>query len=81
MWRKNTEQPKRLRVGLALSGGAARGAAHVGVLKVLSEAGVPVDAVAGTSAGALVGGAFASGMTIAELEASGARCAGATSGG
>jgi len=71
MWRKTTEQPERLRVGLALSGGAARGAAHVGVLRVLAEAGVPVDAVAGTSAGALVGGAFAAGMTIAELESLG----------
>ncbi|MDX6268956.1 MAG: hypothetical protein QOD28_179 [Acidobacteriota bacterium] len=68
MRRKNTEQPKRLRVGLALSGGAARGAAHVGVLKVLLEAGITVDAVAGTSAGALVGGAFAAGMSVAELE-------------
>ncbi|HYP02551.1 MAG TPA: patatin-like phospholipase family protein [Pyrinomonadaceae bacterium] len=68
MWRKNTEQPKRLRVGLALSGGAARGAAHVGVLKVLAEAGITIDTVAGTSAGALVGGAFAAGMRVAELE-------------
>jgi len=68
MWRKNTEQQKRPRVGLALSGGAARGVAHVGVLKVLVEAGVPVDCVAGTSAGALVGGAFAAGMQVAELE-------------
>ncbi len=55
-------------MGLALSGGAARGVAHVGVLKVLVEAGVPVDCVAGTSAGALVGGAFAAGMQVAELE-------------
>jgi NTE family protein len=55
-------------VGLALSGGAARGAAHVGVLKVLLENGVPVDCVAGTSAGALVGGAFAAGVSVAELE-------------
>lgn len=71
MRRKSTEQPQRLRVGLALSGGAARGAAHVGVLKVLLEAGIPIDSVAGTSAGALVGGAFAAGMRIAELEALG----------
>ncbi|MFN2482172.1 MAG: patatin-like phospholipase family protein [Pyrinomonadaceae bacterium] len=56
------------RVGLALSGGAARGAAHVGVLKVLLEGGVRVDCVAGTSAGALVGGAFAAGVPVAELE-------------
>jgi len=69
MWRKSTEhKQQRLRVGLALSGGAARGAAHVGVLKVLLEAGVPVDCVAGTSAGALVGGAFAAGMNVADLE-------------
>lgn len=68
MWRKSTEQHKRLRVGLALSGGAARGVAHVGVLKVLLDAGIPVDSVAGTSAGALVGGAFAAGMRVAELE-------------
>jgi NTE family protein len=58
----------RPRVGLALSGGAARGAAHVGVLRVLLESGVPVDCVAGTSAGALVGGAFAAGVPVAELE-------------
>jgi NTE family protein len=72
MRRKEAKQTNaRIRVGLALSGGAARGAAHVGVLKVLLEAGVPVDSVAGTSAGALVGGAFAAGMTVAELEALG----------
>ena len=58
----------RPRVGLALSGGAARGAAHVGVLKVLLARGVPVDCVAGTSAGALVGGAFAAGVPVGELE-------------
>jgi NTE family protein len=57
----------RPRVGLALSGGAARGVAHVGVLKALTEHGVPVDCVAGTSAGALVGGAFAAGVSIAEI--------------
>jgi NTE family protein len=59
---------KRPRVGLALSGGAARGVAHVGVLKVFLEENIPVDFVAGTSAGALVGGAYASGMTVPELE-------------
>jgi NTE family protein len=68
MRRKESQESKRLRVGLALSGGAARGVAHVGVLKVLLEAGVPVDCVAGTSAGALVGGAFAAGLTLGELE-------------
>ena len=55
-------------MGLALSGGAARGLAHVGVLKVLAEHGVPVDCVAGTSAGALVGGALAAGMGVGEIE-------------
>ena len=55
-------------MGLALSGGAARGVAHVGVLKVLEEHGVEVDCVAGTSAGALVGGAYAAGMPVAKLE-------------
>jgi NTE family protein len=59
---------RRPRVGLALSGGAARGAAHVGVLKVLAAHGVEVSCVAGTSAGALVGGAFAAGLALEELE-------------
>ncbi|MCA1635258.1 MAG: patatin-like phospholipase family protein [Acidobacteria bacterium] len=59
---------QRPRLGLALSGGAARGAAHVGVLKVFREQGIRVDCVAGTSAGALVAGAFASGMELEELE-------------
>jgi len=59
---------ERPRVGLVLSGGGARGAAHVGVLKVLDEMHVPVDAIAGTSMGAVVGGLYASGMTGAEIE-------------
>ncbi|MGE0115129.1 MAG: patatin-like phospholipase family protein [Steroidobacteraceae bacterium] len=58
----------RPRIGLVLSGGGARGIAHVGVLKVLEELHVPIDAVAGTSMGALVGGLYASGMTPAEIE-------------
>ena len=57
----------QLRLGLALSGGAARGLAHVGVLKVLVEHGIEVHSIAGTSAGALVGGGFAAGITPAEL--------------
>jgi NTE family protein len=52
-----------VKVGLALSGGGARGFAHVGVIKVLVENGIPIDVVAGTSAGAIVGGAFAAGLT------------------
>jgi NTE family protein len=61
----------RPRIALALSGGAARGIAHVGVIKALTEHSIPIDCVAGTSAGALVGGAFASGMPMTEIEAIG----------
>ena len=56
------------RVGLALSGGGARGLAHIGVLKVLEELRVPVNCVTGTSMGAIVGGAYAAGATAAELD-------------
>lgn len=56
------------RIGLALSGGGARGLAHIGVLKVLEELRVPVHCVTGTSMGAIVGGTFASGMSIADME-------------
>jgi len=55
-------------IGLALGGGFARGIAHVGVLKVLEEEGIPVRMIAGTSVGALIGAAYCSGVTIAELE-------------
>ena len=58
-------QPK---IGLVLSGGAARGLAHVGVLKALEEQGIRVDAIAGTSMGAVIGGLYASGYKIDELE-------------
>jgi NTE family protein len=58
----------RPRVGLVLSGGGARGLSHVGVLKVLEAEGIPIDAIAGTSMGAIVGGLYASGMSAAELE-------------
>jgi NTE family protein len=56
------------RIGLALSGGAARGIAHIGVLRALAEHEIRIDCVAGTSAGSLVGGAFASGLPLAEIE-------------
>jgi NTE family protein len=62
------EVAERPRIGLVLGGGGARGGAHVGVLKVLDELRVPVDCVAGTSMGALVGATFASGMPADELE-------------
>lgn len=55
------------KVGLALSGGGARGFAHVGVLKALVENDVPIDLIAGTSAGSFVGGAYAAGMTVDEI--------------
>ena len=55
------------KIGLALSGGAARGMAHVGVLRALLENDIRIDCVAGTSAGSIVAGAFASGMTIDEI--------------
>jgi NTE family protein len=58
----------RPRVGLVLSGGGARGAAHVGVLKVLDEMRIPIDAIAGTSMGAVVGGLYASGMPMEDIE-------------
>lgn len=56
-------------IGIALGGGFARGIAHIGVLKVLEEEGIPVRMVAGTSVGALIGAAYCSGLTIDELEA------------
>jgi NTE family protein len=57
----------RPRVGLVLSGGGARGIAHIGVIRLLEELHIPVDYVAGTSMGAVVGGMLATGMTAAEL--------------
>jgi len=58
----------RPRVGLVLSGGGARGAAHIGVLKVLEALRVPVDCIAGTSMGAIVGGLYAAGLSADEIE-------------
>lgn len=60
--------PPRQRVGLALGGGAARGIAHIGVLQVLEKHNVPVDCIAGTSAGAIVGGLYAAGLTPDAME-------------
>jgi NTE family protein len=64
---KNTKAPARPRVGLVLSGGGARGAAHIGVLQVLDEMRIPVDYVTGTSMGSVVGGLYAAGLSPAEL--------------
>ncbi len=60
--------PQRPRVGLVLSGGGARGAAHIGVIRALEEMHVPVDAIAGTSMGAVVGGLYAAGLSGQEIE-------------
>ena len=60
-------------IGLALGGGFARGIVHVGVLKVLEQEGIPVSFVAGTSVGALIGAAYCSGVSPAELEQIAAR--------
>jgi NTE family protein len=62
------DKRSRPKICLVLSGGGARGAAHVGVLKVLEEYRVPVDCIAGTSMGSLVGAAYASGMSVADME-------------
>jgi NTE family protein len=63
-----TESKRIPAIGIALGGGFARGIAHIGVLKVLEEEGIPVGMIAGTSVGALIGAAYCSGLTIAELE-------------
>lgn len=55
----NSTESRRKKVGLALSGGAARGLAHVGVLRVLQKEGIPIDMIAGTSAGAVIGAGYA----------------------
>jgi len=58
----------RKKIGLALGGGGVRGFSHIGVLRVLEEEGIAVDLIAGTSAGALIGGAFASGQSSREIQ-------------
>lgn len=62
------ERADRPRIGLVLSGGGAKGMAHIGVLKVLEEAGVEIDYIGGTSMGAIIGGLYASGYTATELD-------------
>jgi NTE family protein len=62
------EADARPRICLVLSGGGARGMAHIGVLKVLEELKIPVDCIAGTSMGAIVGGLYASGMTAQQID-------------
>jgi NTE family protein len=62
------EDPARPRIGLVLGGGGAKGAAHIGVLKVLEELRIPVDYITGTSMGAIVGSLYASGLPPAKIE-------------
>ncbi len=69
----STESQAAPAIGIALGGGFARGVAHVGVLKVLEEENIPISFIAGTSVGALIGAAYCSGVTIAELEQIAAR--------
>ena len=66
--KENLKIPKNPKIGLSLSGGGAKGFAHVGVLKVLDSLGVKVDYISGTSMGAIVGGLYASGYTGKDIE-------------
>ena len=59
---------KRPLVGLALGGGMARGCAHIGVLRELEKQGIPIDMIAGTSVGSLIGGAYAAGLSPDQIE-------------
>ena len=61
--------PRGRQIGLALGGGAVRGAAHIGVLSVLEEHGIFPEFIAGTSVGALIGGLYAAGVSAARLRA------------
>jgi NTE family protein len=65
---KHDKSLKRARVVLALGGGGTRGCAHIGVLRVLEREGIPVDGIVGTSIGAIVGGLYAAGMKVDEIE-------------
>ena len=64
---ESTKGVSRPKIGLVLSGGGARGAAHIGVIKVLEELRIPIDYIGGTSMGSIVGGLYASGMSSDEL--------------
>ena len=63
-----TPAKARPSIGLVLSGGGARGGAHIGVIKALQELRVPIDSIAGTSIGAIVGGFYVSGMTVQDMQ-------------
>lgn len=65
---QNTANQEEVKVGLVLSGGGAKGFAHIGALKVIEEAGVKIDYIGGTSMGAIIGALYASGYTANELD-------------
>lgn len=65
---KEQGKSSRKKVGLALGSGAARGLAHIGVLEVLEREGIPVDMIAGASAGALVGALYVQGKSLSRIE-------------
>ncbi|WP_264566237.1 patatin-like phospholipase family protein [Flavobacterium sp. N3904] len=62
------ETPKKAKIGLVLSGGGAKGFAHIGVLKVLEEAGIKIDYIGGTSMGAVIGGLYAMGYNAKQID-------------
>jgi len=62
------EQTEELKVGLVLSGGGAKGLAHIGALKIIEETGVRLDYIAGTSMGAIIGSLYASGYSAKQLD-------------
>ncbi|MUK40707.1 serine protease [Aliivibrio fischeri] len=63
------KEPSRPKIALVLAGGGAKGAAHIGVLKALEELNIPIDIITGTSMGAYVGGLYATGKSVSEIEA------------
>ena len=65
---EKSEKQKRQKIALVLSGGGAKGFAHIGVLKILEEEGLPIDLIVGTSMGSLVGGIYSLGYSASELE-------------
>jgi len=67
-FQRKAQMYKRPKIGLALSGGGSKGAAHIGVLKILKKYNVPIDYITGTSIGSVVGAMYASGMPLEEME-------------
>jgi NTE family protein len=65
---QQTQEKNKPKIGLVLSGGGAKGFAHIGVLKVLEQAGVKIDYITGTSMGAVVGGLYASGYSATQID-------------